>query len=315
MKIIVLVPLYNDWQCLYKLVELITKNNNANKEEILEITFLIVNDNSTEQLNINKLVDAKVKVIDLVRNLGHQKAIAVGLSYIAEHMDASAVVVMDVDGEDKPEHVFELVKASKIQKEKIIFAHRSKRNEGFSFRLFYMSYKLIFRLLTGQKISFGNFCILPFEQVKKIVYVSEIWNHFSGGVIRSRSLFTTLPLERGIRFFGTSKMNFISLVLHGLSAVSIYLDVMAVRLIVFTVGLITLSFFGIACVVAIRLFTELAIPGWASFITFGLLNIIIQAFIIGLLMVFLVLSNRIQKHFIPAREYNQFVYKISGFNI
>jgi len=164
--------------------------------------------------------------------------------------------------------------------------------------------------MTAQKINFGNFCVIPFERVNNLVYVSDIWNHFSGGVIRSRIPYSSIPLDRGTRYFGSSKMNFFSLVIHGLSAIAVYTDILAVRILVSTFFLIAFSITGIFIVSAIRFFTPLAIPGWASFVVLSFLILIFQAFLISLLLLFNVLNYRTQRHFIPALEYKNFISSI-----
>jgi polyisoprenyl-phosphate glycosyltransferase len=165
----------------------------------------------------------------------------------------------------------------------------------------------IYRLLTGKKINFGNFCAIPFKKVNNLVFVSDIWNHFSGGIIRSRLAYTSIDIDRGTRYHGKSKMNFFALVIHGLSAIAVYTDVLAVRILISTFGLITISLIGIFVVTGIRFFTPFAIPGWASFVVLSFLILIFQAFLISLLLLFNVLNYRTQRHFIPALEYKNFI--------
>jgi hypothetical protein len=159
---------------------------------------------------------------------------------------------MDSDGEDKPEDIIQLIEASDKELDKIIFAKRTKRHEAIWFQVFYSVYKFIFSFLTGKTIAFGNFCIIPPALLTKITFVSEIWNHFSGGVIRSKLPYKHIPIERGKRLYGKSKMNFTSLVLHGLSAISVHIDTVAVRLVIFTISLVAISIFAIFTVIVIK---------------------------------------------------------------
>jgi len=154
-------------------------------------------------------------------------------------------------------------------------------------------YKALFGLLTGKVIEFGNFSILPFEQAKKLAYVSEIWNHFPGGVIRSKLSYNSVPIIRGTRLAGKSKMNFVSLILHGLSAISVYLDTVAVRIVISSLVLVVLSILVALVVSIIRLTTPYASPGWAF-------------------LVFTVLNYRTQKHFIPALEYHELIQQVDS---
>lgn len=309
--IIIMVPLYNDWPCLYKLIQDIFSSIPERIHQ--DLSFLIIDDCSTEDIELEKL-PCKVEVLELVRNLGHQKAIAIGLSYIAKEKSAAKIIVMDVDGEDRPQDIIKLLSESDKANKRIIFAHRQKRSEGQVFKMFYRLYKWVFRILTGRSISFGNFCIIPFEQAQKLVYVSEIWNHFSGGIVRSRLPFSKMPLQKGGRFYGKSKMNFLSLVMHGLSSISVYLDVMAIRLIMFTILMMVLAFIGIIIVSGVRFFTDLAIPGWASFSVLGLTIILFQAFLIGIFVTFTILASRMRRNFIPALEYRHFIFRVHEYD-
>ena len=77
-KHIILVPVYNDWKSLNKLLYQLNevfRNYKKFKNEIL-----IVNDDSSEKINIKKnnlLFIKKITVITLKKNLGSQKAIAI----------------------------------------------------------------------------------------------------------------------------------------------------------------------------------------------------------------------------------------------
>ena len=152
-KVAILIPVYNDWESLRELITQIISNYHAT----YSFHFVIVDDSSSEVINTNEYAELKsnITLIELTRNMGHQKAIASGLSYINDHLQVDFVLVMDSDGEDRPENIDDLIQEAKKSK-KITFARRIKRTEGVLFRLFYSLYKLVFILLTGKKISFGN---------------------------------------------------------------------------------------------------------------------------------------------------------------
>jgi len=311
MKVNILIPVFNDWESCSRLIQDIDLE--FSKENSFLVHFFIVDDCSTDLIPYNFHERLKtIEIITLNRNVGHQRAIAIGLCYINDQAACDFVVVMDGDGEDKASDIAALLSNAKEQKDKIIFGTRKKRYEGFWFRLFYILYKNIYRLLTGKKISFGNFCAIPFSKVNNLVFVSDIWNHFSGGIIRSKLSYTSIDIDRGTRYHGKSKMNFFSLVIHGLSAIAVYTDVLAVRILFSTFGLISLSLFGILIVTGIRFFTPFAIPGWASFVVLSFLILIFQAFLISLLLLFNVLNYRTQRHFIPALEYKNFIMNKNG---
>jgi polyisoprenyl-phosphate glycosyltransferase len=218
---------------------------------------------------------------------------------------------MDSDGEDRPSDLQHLYEASLQEPDKIIFAKRAKRSEGLVFRIGYLIYKSLFGLLTGKVIEFGNFSILPFRQAQKLAYVSEIWNHFPGGIIRSKLPYSSIPIERGTRLAGKSKMNFVSLVLHGLSAVSVHLDTVAVRILIGSLLMTAVAGVGAVIVMIIRILSpENASPGWATTLVTASIIIILQALLSSLFLIFTVLNYRTQKHFIPAKEYADFIEKV-----
>ncbi len=303
-----MIPVFNDWESCQLLLEAIRRKTKP--AFFSGLTFCWVNDGSSEQAPPGLLrTDGQDFVVDLTRNVGHQKAIALGIAYVSKYFPGHAILVMDADGEDRPDHLERLVAAG-LEENKIVFARRTKRHEGILFQSFYRIYKLVFRLLTGKRIAFGNFSYIPENQTVKVAHVSEIWNHFSGGIIKSRIPYTSIPLERGKRLAGQSKMNFTNLVLHGLSAVAVHADTMAVRLMLFCAFLVAVSSLSIAAVAAVKFFTPFASPGWATTVVTGFASIIMQSFLVSLLLLFVVLMYRTQKLFIPAKDYSDYISRI-----
>lgn len=312
----IIIPVHNDWDCIYLLLDKIQAT--FSNESYKNVSYIIVDDFSTTELDKTKINSVHhVEIIELVKNMGHQRAIAIGLSYLAKSEDINTidkVIVMDSDGEDRPEDIKILLEKSSRNPNRIFFAKRSKRSEGPVFKIFYWIFKKAFNFLTSSHISFGNFCIIPANTVKKIVYVSEIWNHFSGGIIRSKIAYEAVPTQRGKRLSGESKMNFVSLFLHGLSAISVYADIMAARIFLFTIILIVLSLGGILGVSIVRLYTHLAIPGWATFSALLLFIILFQSFFVCLFLIFSLFSFRISKNIIPAIDYKDYVLSVKKLN-
>ncbi|MBC8155128.1 MAG: glycosyltransferase [Bacteroidetes bacterium] len=310
-RVNVVIPLFNDWEALTMLLDRIRQTVDIPLRD--RLAFLIVDDCSpTDFVQLPTNVGQSLAVLRLYRNLGHQKAIALGLSYLADQPDQYPTIVMDSDGEDQPEDMIKLVEESLRKPGHIVFAHRAKRHESLTFRTFYSVYKNVFRLLTGKVITFGNFSLIPAGLLRKLAHVTEIWNNYPGGIIRSRLPYTAVPIERGRRLAGESKMNFVSLIMHGLSAVSVLMDTTSVRIALFCVMMAGVSFLGIGVVVWIRLFTETIVPGWASFLVFSFFIVILQAFLISLLLVFIVLTYRTQLHFLPAKQYRDFVERVES---
>jgi polyisoprenyl-phosphate glycosyltransferase len=300
----ILIPLYNDWDALDLLLKEIKKS--VSGELFSKLSFVIVDDCSSIPCEIQRFSSYNLSIIRLWRNVSHQKAIALGLSYLSQEVDFEKVIIMDSDGEDKPSDIQRLYDASLQEPNKIIFAKRSKRSEGIVFKIGYSIYKFLFGLLTGKVIEFGNFSILPFQQARKLGYVSEIWHHFSGGIIRSKLSYSSIPIERG-----KSKMNFVSLVLHGLSAISVHLDTVAVRILIGSLLMTAVAGLGAVIVLIVRILSpENASPGWATTLITASIIIILQALLSSLFLIFTVLNYRTQKHFIPAKEYSDFIEKV-----
>ncbi len=161
-----------------------------------------------------------IQVLRLRRNLGHQRAIAVALAYVQQKLPGDAVVVMDADGEDRPEDIH---RRSRTRSNRQILQSRSspergRRIESFSFKLFYACYRLLHRVLTGRNIKFGNFSLLPRRHLDSIVAYPELWNHYAAAVLKARLPYIGIRADRGKRLSGKSKMSFVGLVVHGLSA-------------------------------------------------------------------------------------------------
>ncbi|MGA0557550.1 glycosyltransferase [Larkinella sp. VNQ87] len=308
-RIYIVIPLFNDWEALGLLLEKIRETVDFAIRQYVH--FLIVDDCSVT--NYDRLpmdTGCSLSILRLWRNVGHQKAIALGLSYLAAQPDVYTTIVMDSDGEDQPQDIPRLLKASLEKPGQIVFAHRAKRSESQLFKTFYLIYKTVFKILTGKAITFGNFSVIPPTLLRKLVNVSEIWNNYPGGVIRSRLPYRSIPIERGTRLAGESKMNFVSLILHGLSAISVLMEATAVRIFLFCIITAAISSVAITFVVLLRFTDQWMIPGWASYVVFSLFIVILQAFLISLLLVFIVLTYRTQSHFIPAKQYGDFVERV-----
>jgi len=161
-------------------------------------------------------------------------------------------------------------------------------------------------VLTGKKIAFGNFMIIPKILLDKLVYQSEINNHLAGGIIKSKLAYTSIPADRGMRYFGKSKMGFHSLLLHGLGAIAVFVELIAGRLLVFSLTLIGISILAILVLAGIKLFTHYAIPGWTSTVMSAMLVILLQSFLLSLFTVFLYFTSQSQRKYIPALHYKDY---------
>jgi len=147
---------------------------------------------------------------------------------------------------------------------------------------------------------------MPRPLLDKVVYYSEIWNHIAGGIIKSGLPYTSIVTNRGKRYAGTSKMKFNSLLMHGLGAIAVFIEVIASRLLIFSLILIGISLLAILALVGIRSFTDLAIPGWTSTVVSAMLIILLQSFLLSLFTIFLYISSQSQRKFIPAQHYKDY---------
>ena len=233
MKIKILIPIYNDWQSVLKLL----KNINSEVSGLdHEFSIIIVNDASTEarpeiSLNLDNL--KSIKIINMKENRGHARCNAAGLKYIHEKEDFDYVIPMDGDGEDRPEEIKQFTENINYYPDKVIVGERIKRSEGLIFKICYFIHKIITIVFTGQSIKFGNYTFLPKSTVQKMVDEKSTWNSFSGSLAKLEKDRAVIPSIRGTRYFGPSKMNFINLVKHSLSIIAVFKITFLIRSFIF----------------------------------------------------------------------------------
>jgi glycosyltransferase involved in cell wall biosynthesis len=250
----------------------------------------------------------RVEVLHLRRNLGHQRAIAIGLTFLYTETVGEAVVVMDADGQDRPEDVPELLRTFRAEHgRKIVFAARTRRSESVLFRICYHSYRGLHRLLTGVSVRVGNFSILPFSSLTSLSVVAELWNHYSAAIFRSRLPYVTIPAPRGTRTAGDSRMNFLNLLLHGLSALSVYGEVIGVRLLMVASILLVLDV-GVLMAVLLLPSLEGGPPPRRLLFAGGILFFLLfEVIVVSGVLMFSMLSSRANLTFLPIRDYKYFV--------
>ena len=235
MKIKILIPVYNDWESVSKLVNEI--NDLLSKDEI-EFSIIIVNDASNhDRSNENNNLENihSLKILNMKMNQGHARCIATGLKYIYEKEDFDYVIPMDGDGEDRPEEIKEFIKLIEASDVKPIVGSRVRRSESLLFQICYKIHKLITYTFTGKSIKFGNFTCLPKLTVEKMINEKATWNSFSGSLTKIENDLLSIPSTRGKRYFGPSKMNFYNLVKHSLSIISVFRKTFLIRSALFIV--------------------------------------------------------------------------------
>lgn len=308
--IVVLTPLFNDWKAARGLLHDLDKVLGASN---VQARVVIIDDGSTVD-GCNGLgafpyqALHRIEVLELRRNLGHQRAIAVGLAYLEDRVPCDAVVVMDCDGEDRPEDVPRLLDRYRAEGARtVVFAERTRRSESFRFKVFYRLYKAVHYLLTGQRVRVGNFSVVPRANLSSLVVVAELWNHYAAAVFKSRQRLCMVPTTRGERVDGEPKMNFAGLVTHGLSAMSVHGEVIGTRLLMASLSLIVFALAGLAATVGVRLWTNLAIPGWATY-TAGILAILlVLSLMLAVIFTFVILAGRSGSTFLPRRDYSYYI--------
>ena len=233
MKIKILIPVYNDWQSVFKLLE----NINSEVSNLdHEFSVIIVNDASTEtkpELSVNLEKLNSIKIINIKENQGHARCNAVGLKHIFENEEFDYVIPMDGDGEDRPEEIKQLVDNLNYHPDKPIVGERIKRSEGIFFKFCYFVHKIITSTFTGQSIKYGNYTCLPKSTVEKMINEKATWSSFSGSLAKVAKDRATIPSERGTRYFGPSKMSFKNLLIHSLSIIGVFKINVLIRSILF----------------------------------------------------------------------------------
>jgi glycosyltransferase involved in cell wall biosynthesis len=288
-------PVFNDWPSCAQLIDELDRIAGQLDGVLMDV--LIVDDGSgqvdSNLLNCSALSSLnRISITELACNLGHQRAIAVGLYVAVEAGCYDHIIIMDSDGEDQPRDLLRLLEAQRRESGQVIVASRTKRSEGLLFRAFYALYKRAYRILTGNEINFGNFSIISHSVAKRLLHMPEMWNNFPSALLRSRLPYKQMETVRGKRFFGASKMNFVNLVIHGLNAISVSSEIVFVRVMMISMLIGFLSILGGLAVVLLRVFTDLAIPGWASDVIGSIAVILTQTMFFFFVSVFLLLHSR-----------------------
>jgi glycosyltransferase involved in cell wall biosynthesis len=283
-KVIVVTPVYEDVQASSRLFrELVELFNDT-------VFVVAVDDGSiTEPVQIEHLQKAGASgcVLRLRRNVGHQRAIAIGLSYVSEHMQQQhRVVVMDSDGEELPATILDLLAHLESEQIDVVVAKRKSRVETFRFKVFYALYKRLFRLMTGRSLGFGNFMALKYHAVKRLVAMQELSIHVAGAVLASKLRTAVCPLDRGPRYAGVSKMNFVGLALHGFKGLMVFAEDVLVRAGIVCAAVATLSIIGTIIAVILKI-TGFSTPGWFSIFLGILVLMFLQTGALALMMLML----------------------------
>jgi polyisoprenyl-phosphate glycosyltransferase len=289
MRKIVVMPVYEDLEASSQLFFELARTQGP------DVYIVAVDDGSVRQpLDVAAIGAAGLEgvVLKLRRNVGHQRAIAIGLSYVAENFGDEAIVIsMDSDGEDTPQSISDLIAGLASPDVDVVVATRKSRVESLKFKTFYVVYKLLFSLLSGRRISFGNFMAAKMPAVRRLAAMQELWTHVAAAVLASKLRVHNCALDRGARYAGRSKMNFVGLALHGFRALMVFAEDVLVRVGIACTIVASLSVLGGVLALMLKML-GFATPGWFS-LAFGILLLVFLQ-TAALTLIILMLSGMIR---------------------
>lgn len=297
-----IIPILNDWMVASTLLRSLEPHAPPGAR------VLLVDDGSTEPLapqdfRFEMRHIRRIEVLHLGRNFGHQRAIAIGLCYLVNECSGSRVVIMDGDGEDAPQDVPKLLAVLGARTSPmVVFAGRMRRSESLKFRVGYQIFRFVHRLLTGISVRVGNFSVLNHAAARQLTLSPDLWNHYAATAFRLRIPREIVPTQRGHRLAGKSHMNLVGLVTHGLSAISVFREIVCTRLLIVTSLLLALLLGCMLATLGIRFGTNLAIPGWATTAAGLLAAMVLQLLTLVAVIAFSLLGNRAVATIIPIRD-------------
>ena len=232
-KFKILIPVYNDWESLIKLLDEINKVITDIKNT--EFDCMIINDASTIKLPEIKVPKniKKIEIFNMKENRGHARCNAFAIRHLSKKDDFDHLIIMDGDGEDRPEEIKYLVNQALEDQEVSVVAKRVKRSEGFLFQILYEVHKLTTLVFTGKQINFGNYSCLTKKDVITLSQQESLWSSFSGTLKKSIGRLNTINSTRGSRYFGPSKMSLFNLVIHSFSIIAVFKSQVFLRGLIF----------------------------------------------------------------------------------
>jgi hypothetical protein len=221
-KFIILIPIYNDWESLKKLLSNI--NDNIKDIPDTEFSCVIINDSSTTNSSDIKIPSNiySIKIINMNENKGHARCNAFGIKYLSKNSNIDYVILMDGDGEDRPEELKLLVNKVLLEPDTSVVAKRVKRSEGRLFQLLYQIHKYLTLLTTGKLVNFGNYSCLTKIDLDILSTKASLWSSFSGSFKKHIKKYNEINSLRGKRYFGPSQMSLFKLIIHSLSIIAVF---------------------------------------------------------------------------------------------
>lgn len=305
-RIVIVTPVYEDFEASSRLFKEL-------QAELGDSVYIVaVDDGSVRQpLDTSGLDEAGARgaVLKLRRNVGHQKAIAIGLGYVSTHVHGGqSIVVMDSDGEDLPASIPQLLKSLQPEQVDVVVARRKSRVETLRFKTFYAIYKRLFRVVTGRTISFGNFMAMKSAGVRRLSAMPELSIHVASAVLASKLRIDTCPLDRGPRYAGQSKMNFVGLALHGFKGMMVFAEDVLVRVGIASAIVAILSVLGGMTAVMLKTIGY-STPGWFSVALGILVLMFMQTGVLSLMT--LMLTGVVRSGTVTSElDYRDFIEKV-----
>ena len=238
----IMIPVYNDWESLDKLLFKINENLKDFSNHSFEC-FIINDASSIKKPSIKNLPNFKAtKIINMKENRGHARCNAFGLRYISQNFDFDHIILMDGDGEDRPEELKLIIKKALETPDISVVAKRIKRSEGPIFQILYKAHKFITMIFTGKNVNFGNYSCLTKKDVIHISSKSSLWSSFSGTLKKYIKKLNSTDSIRGIRYCGPSQMSIFKLIVHSLSIMAVFKYNLFVRS---TIFIILINYFSV----------------------------------------------------------------------
>jgi hypothetical protein len=306
----VLVTVYNDWAAFEMLLD-----DLAAQVFPVDLTISVVAVDDASRLNHDRkhaVIAASplpLVVLTLARNVGNQRAIAIGLSHIVSQTKCDFLVVMDGDGEDRPQDLPLLIKYLGENPEAIITAQRHRRSEALTYRYCYAGFKTLFRALTGNMMDFGNFSAMSFENAEQLCCMHELLLSYPATILASRLPVRRVPIDRGTRYMGRSGITYLSLAVHGLSSIAVFSDRVLARMLVACVGIFGLGFLAIVAAIVAKVI-GVATPGWTTLVVGLALAVLIESAVAILSGVLIVLSARQAQGTLPLQFADRFIKRV-----
>ena len=243
LKHVILIPVYNDWKSLNKLLTEIDRCLAGDNS--LETEILVINDKSTQKTYIEDRKYSslkKIQILTLKKNLGSQKCIAIGLKYLKKSKINCVITVMDADGEDNPLQIKEMLNSALKYEDYIITSNRKKREESLLIIFFYKIHLIVSFLFTFKWISFGNFTTFNSKNLESLLSNNSSWYAHSSSVLKNCKI-KRLYAKREKRYFDKSKLSLLSLIEHSLRVNSIFFTRIFSISILYTTFIFSLNFY------------------------------------------------------------------------